>query len=138
MNESKKRYQIVAALLLTAILSHISLFHFELQQKVLCIGERNHFQIENIGDAHSSLKFTINLGFFQIIENDDCTEFKLDNHIDEDIVKVISKNTVRFNEVLIINFDTIKKDDKFSIIEDNLLTSHNTGLESLAKISLLI
>ena len=138
MNVPKKRYRIIAALLLTVILSHITLFHFELEEKILCIGEGDHFQIENIGDSHSSLKSTINLGFFQIIENDDCTDFKLDNHIDEDIVKVINKITVRYNRALIISFDDIKKDKKFSIIENRILTTHDTGLESLAKISLLI
>lgn len=138
MNAPQKRHRIIASLLLTVILSHIALFHFELEEKILCIGEGDHFQIENIDDPHSSLKSTINLGFFKILENDDCTDFKLDNHIDENIVKVINKINVRFNKALIISLDEIKKDKNFNRIEKNILTAHNTGLESLAKISLLI
>ncbi len=89
MKRTKPKYRFTTLLLLTVIISHIFVFHFALDDKVLCIGDGEHFHIENIMDSHFANKLNIESLNKKVTFNNNynCTDYPLDNHIDEDYAK---------------------------------------------------
>ncbi len=108
MNQNKTKYKFTALLLLTVIVSHIFVFHFELEDKVLCIGEGDHFHIENIEDSHLASQY--NLGttenHSEIRDNHACADYLLDNHVDEDYAKI--RKFIAYIVSKVISFDNSK------------------------------
>ncbi len=138
MNNLKTKYRFVAALLLAVILSHITLFHFELEEKILCVGEGDHFHIENIEDSHSAINPFLKLGLAKSLESSGCTDYKLDNHIDENIVKSNFNTKIKFNVSTQFDFSQIKNDNKNSLTKNYNIQKNNRALESLTTVTLLI
>lgn len=138
MNTLTNKYRFVALILLILILSHITIFHFELSQKVLCIGEGNHTHVENIVDSHLNKNLRINNDTKDKFVYNDCTDYKLDHHIDEDFVKT---NKLLFGKLKIlsnINFDNFINFSFFANSQRTNIIINNIPLDSYSTISLLI
>jgi len=103
MKKIKLKYRFITLLLLAVISSHIFVFHFGLDDKVLCIGDGEHFHIENIMDSHFENRLNLNeLNNKATVNNDyNCTDFSLDNHVDENITNI--ERTIIYKFVQIVN-----------------------------------
>ncbi len=138
MNRITPKHKITSLLLLTVIVSHF-FFHFKLEEKVVCIGEGEHFHIENINDSNLEGMFNPSLkenliSFWNLIN---CTDFLLDNHVDEDIVK--TKRIVIYKFVKTISFfdEIINRTKNFNKNNFNLF-QQKFVLQQLPTILLLI
>ncbi len=138
MNAGNKTYRFLAALLLTLIVSHLAFFHFHLEEKVLCLGEEEHFHIEKISDLHASESCRGNLKFDENFEPDKCVDHKLDIHIDEITAKNVCKIARKFKKSVLPDFFNSKINRKFSNGKKGFFNSHNSGIESLLTVSLII
>jgi len=138
MKKLKPTYHFVSILLLTLILSHISLFHFELMQKVLCVGEGNHIHVERIIDSHINNNLLIDNDTKNKFVYDNCTDYRLDHHIDEDFVKTNKLNFNSIKVVIKINLDAFTKYNFSHNINQTNTLINNIPLDSYSTISLLI
>ncbi|NOX18524.1 MAG: hypothetical protein GXO87_09630 [Chlorobi bacterium] len=138
MKTNYKTYRFIAALLLTAIVSHLTLFHFQMEEKVLCVHNDGFSHLENIDESHLSSKHFPASEIISGVNKIDCADYKLDKHLDENLVKIFNKISLRFKKSLFINFNQIKKAKIISFLNGKNIIPHNAGLESLATVSLLI
>jgi len=92
-------------LLLTVIISHLFVFHFELEAKVLCIGDGDHFHIETLHESHLENKLFSSITNDQsnIRNNNNCTDYLLDNHVDEDFARTVKINLYQFVQIVNLN-----------------------------------
>jgi len=138
MNILTTKYRFAAAVLLTVILSHITLFHFEMVQKILCIGEDSHIHIENMADFHVNNDLFVESNTIDKFEYKECIDYKLDNHIDEIFSKPNRLIINKLNFLLTIQFDVFNKYNYLHHPGDISLLSNNISLDSYSTISLLI
>ncbi|GBD91100.1 hypothetical protein BMS3Abin04_01824 [bacterium BMS3Abin04] len=132
------KYRFAAAVLLTVILSHISLFHFEMVQKVLCIGEDSYIYLEILENSHINNNLFTDIDTEDIFGNNECTDYILDNHIDEIFSKPYKLLFNKLNFLLTIKFDTFNKYNYLPYSGDISFISNNISLDSYSTISLLI
>ncbi len=138
MTNKSKTYRFIALLLLTTIISHFALFHFHLEEKVLCIGEDEHFHIENINNSLFPKTHSSDLEIYENIESNKCTDQKLDIHVDEDLAKTIYKISLRFKKSFLANFNETDSQNKFLTKRNNYFNSHNAGIASILTVALII
>ncbi len=137
MRKLKYPYRLTTILLLTLILSHTLFFHFELKQKVLCVGEDEHIHIEKIIDSLISNDLLVDNDTIRVISTE-CTDFRLDHHVDEDFVKTKKINFNKLKIVVKINHDTYIKNEFLRSKNQTYKYTNNTPLDSFSTISLLI
>ena len=101
MIKLSRTYKMTSIMLLAIIVSHLFVFHFAMEDEMLCIGEGEHFHIEKTFDIDSvDLNGTGNTE----VQNDfNCTDYRLDNHVDENYAKI--KRIAIYLDVQIINFE---------------------------------
>lgn len=111
MNKVSSTYKITSILLLAIIISHLFVFHFELEEKVLCIGDEGHFHIESISELCSQNLQTLNHlnSKSKISANHNCTDYFLDNHVDEDYAKIRNNKIHRSFYTLTYNNKELNK-----------------------------
>jgi hypothetical protein len=140
MNRISNSHKFTSLLLLVIIVSHLFVFHFELEEKILCIGDGEHFHIENILDSHSenstNSKIVTKKGSFK--ENYNCTDYLLDNHIDEDFAKIKRTVVYRFVQIINLNKDKLTKSISSKNIFYNRYIKQKYITEQLPTILLLI
>jgi len=134
----KPKYRFASIVLLTVILSHITLFHFEMEKKVLCVGEGEHSHIENIEKFYNTNNIFPSLNNFNDILTDNCTDFQLDIHIDQNIKNSSIKLFTVFNNSVKTYLNQLIENKKFNLLENKDIYSNNTALESLSTIALII
>ena len=132
MNKISNTYRNTSLLLLVIIVSHLFVFHFELEEKVLCIGEGNHSHVENLSDSCLGNQYNITLTTDECtIQNiDSCTDLLLDNHVDENLAKI--NRTIHYKFVQIVDLNrvesnktnTSKRKNLNSYIVQKYITEH--------------
>lgn len=140
MTDIKKKYKVTALLLLTVIVSHLFIFHYELDEKVLCIGEGDHFHIENINDSH--LKNHNNIinenNKVTLTSTDNCKDYLLDNHIDEDFAKVKRNKFNNFVKITTLNPNIFYNSRVVNTLNHNINSIQKHTLEMLPTVILLV
>lgn len=127
MNNIKKKHKVTALLLLTVIISHLLIFHNEFEEKVLCIGDGDHFHIENINDSHleNQKKVLYENNKETLRTNNNCEDYLLDKHVDEDFAKV-RKNQLN-------NIVEISTLDPIIFLNSNVVNRLNHRINSIQK-----
>lgn len=138
MNILTTKYRFAASVLLAVILSHIALFHFEMEQTVLCIDEGRHIHIENIVDSHINNDLNFNSNIIDKFVDKECTDYKLDNYIDEIFSKPNKLIFNKLNFLSIIKIDTFNKYNHLPYPGGISSFINNIPLDSYSTISLLI
>lgn len=82
------KYRLIAAFLLTIIVSHIALFHFDLGGKVVCVHNNGVSHFDDVNKSHSTDYALTNAHLSDLFGADECRDFILDRHIDENIVRI--------------------------------------------------
>ncbi len=131
MNRDNKTYKRISLLLLAVIISHLFV-HYELEEKVLCIGDGDHIQIENISDSH------LESDFKTISHDKNCVDYLLDNHIDEDYAKNNRVYLVRFDNSITHNFEEYSKPKVSNNLAYKLYLNQKYTIEQLPTVTLLI
>ncbi len=108
MNKISNTYKFTSVLLLLIIVSHLFVFHFELEKKVLCIGEGNHSHVEILSDSYLGNQYNITQALDECAINDidKCTDLLLDSHVDENLVKI--SRTIHYKFVQIIDLNRVE------------------------------
>ena len=108
MNKISLTYKITSLFLLAVIVSHLFVFHFELEEKVLCIGDDNHFQIEKLSNSHLEYKNNLEVVSDEcaIQDMNNCVDYLLDNHVDEYFAKI--NKTTLYKLVKIIDLNSLE------------------------------
>lgn len=137
MFKCRSTYRIISLLLLTVILSHIAVFHADLENKVLCIHEDGETHIENLQDSHFSSKGGLSIDLNQQIFPKDCNDYVLDSHIDISIQKQSTNlRTLNYINLITTNLFYTKTLSKRSI---NFLSKNtNLSIDHLSTVTLLI
>ena len=138
MTKLNRKYRFTAIFLLTVLISHPTFFHFKMEEKVLCVHNEGYSHIENIYESHISDNYIADSEIIYGIAKSDCADYKLDKHIDKNVVKVFNKLSFQIKKLIVINFDHIKKVKHTPFVNRENIIPHNAGLESLASVSLLI
>ncbi len=138
MNILKNKYRFAAIVLLIAIFSHITVFHFALEKKVICEDEGEFFHIENVENNHVNVNNLFNVANVNNFEKDFCTDYRLDVHLDKNIVKSNVNSHVKLKKSFIANFDKAKQNGKLIFYNTKHLINVNPALESRTTIALII
>jgi len=132
------KYRFAAFVLLTAILSHITLFHFSLEQKVLCKDKGEIFHIENIANHNSQVENKFHSLNLNNNENNFGTDYKLDVHVDQNIVKSNYNFSLSSIGYLKPDYEKTTKNKKLNNYANKDFYAANTVLKSLSTITLII
>lgn len=138
MTGLKSKYRFAAVVLITVIFSHITIFHFNLDKKVICVNESDLFHIENIENNQIGVNNSINFAHFEDTNKELCTDYKLDIHVDQNTVKTNFNFLLKFIKSLKPNFGKTPENRKLIIYTDNDFYTYNTALESLSSVALII
>ncbi len=140
MNNIKIKYRATTLILLAVIISHIFVFHFELDEKILCIGDGEHFHIENIMDSHFENQLNLKVSNEESVfkDNFNCTDYPLDNHIDEDYAKIRRIIIYEYSQTANLKNQEINKSNISKSIYSNRYIDQKYITEQLPTTLLLI
>ncbi len=138
MKNFKTKYRFVAVVLLTVMLSHIMLFHFEVEAKVLCVGDGEHIQIEKLSEVHTISQMPKPNQIIKVVDYLNCTDYRLDNHIDENLTKVNKNLFAKLKYLTTINSSHTSEVKQKNNVEDSKYFANLIAIESLSTIALII
>ncbi len=138
MTGLKFKYRFAAVVLMSVIFSHITVFHFDLAEKVICIGGNNLFHIENVENNQIGTHNSFDFVHFENAEKEFCTDYKLDIHVDQNIVKLDFNFLLKFIKSFNPDFGKTLENRKLIIFTDKDFYTYNTTLENLSKVTLII
>jgi len=138
MTKIKLKYRFSAFVLLAVIFSHITIFHFDLEKKVLCLDEGKLFHIENVENNQIGENNSFDFVHFENANKGFCTDYKLDIHVDQNIVKSNLNFFVKFFQSLNPDYWKTLENRKLISYTNTDFYTYNMALESLSKVSLII
>lgn len=139
MRNFQKKYRFVAWLLLAVLFSHLSIFHFTLEEKILCAHDNGVTHVEDFEESHFSLDGFFDFGNIQVKDNQACEDYRLDNHAKAVIVQSIVKLKNNSSQVLPVEIFQNLNAKTFVLTEQFINTNslHNS-LNNIITVTLLI
>ncbi len=132
----KRKYRFTSLILLFSLLSHISVFHAPMQEKILCTHDDGSVHFENISESEFAANFLFSLERTAPVYHQNCTDYRLDFHIDKISGKQIQKLPISQRVISVLDLKKIYNQFlQFSFIKQQL---PQISLQNYSTVSLLI
>ncbi len=136
MKIDKQKYRFTSLLLLVTLLSHISIFHAPMQEKILCAHDDGSVHLENISESEFAVNILFPLQKATPVFHQNCNDYRLDFHVDQINAKQIHNYNLSQRVFLVINLKRIKTHlIQFSLTRQQL---PQLTLQNYSTVSLLI
>ena len=107
MKIEKRKYRFTSLLLLITLLSHISIFHAPMQEKILCVHDDGDVHLENFSESEFAVNILFPLQRATPIFHQNCNDYRLDFHVDQIIAKQIHNYNISQRVFSVINVKKI-------------------------------